>query len=85
MCNLLVHTCRLALVKQARSNGEVQTVHSLLVCIFAMHSLQLPLSGVRERPESAEIYMGVAAPKRKRVEEQQIITEIPKVRCFNLA
>ena len=47
--------------------------------MHASLSAQLPLASVRERPESAEIYMGVAAPKRKRVEDQPVVTEIPKV------
>ncbi|KAF5834052.1 hypothetical protein DUNSADRAFT_9443 [Dunaliella salina] len=63
-------------------NGTVEAVSAsgnLLVNYEGYdETAELPLSGVRERPESAEIYMGVAAPKRKRVEEQQIITEIPK-------
>eukprot|EP00983_Pelagomonas_calceolata_P012168 389329-Pelagomonas_calceolata.AAC.8 len=65
-------------------NGTVEAVSAsgnLLVNYEGYdETTELPLSSVRERPESAEIYMGVAAPKRKRVEEQQVITEIPKVR-----
>mmetsp|Transcript_28047 Transcript_28047/g.75770 ORF Transcript_28047/g.75770 Transcript_28047/m.75770 type:complete len:326 (-) Transcript_28047:669-1646(-) len=63
-------------------NGTVEAVSAsgnLLVNYEGYdETTELPLSSVRERPESAEIYMGVAAPKRKRVEEQQVITEIPK-------
>lgn len=45
-----------------------------------LHCLpQIPLSSVRERPEAVEVYTGVAAPKRKRVEDQPVITEIPAV------
>ncbi len=43
---------------------------------------QVPVASVRERPEKPEIYTGVAAPKRKRVEEQPVITELPKVRAW---
>lgn len=37
------------------------------------------MTGVRERPEAAEVYTGVAAPKRKKVEELPVVAEIPKV------
>jgi hypothetical protein len=30
-------------------------------------------------PEPTEVYQGVAAPKRKRVEDQPVVTEIPQV------
>ncbi len=30
-------------------------------------------------PEVAEVYKGVSAPKRKRVEDQPVLSEIPKV------
>lgn len=42
-----------------------------------MH-LQLPLTSVRERADT-EVYKGVAAPKRKRVEDAPLVDEIPKV------
>eukprot|EP00798_Chlamydomonas_sp_ICE-L_P024528 gene24528-10133_t len=35
-------------------------------------------SNVRPQPETAEVYQGVAAPKRKRVDDQPVVTEIPK-------
>lgn len=41
---------------------------------------QVEASNVRPMPEVAEVYQGVAAPKRKRVEEQPVVTEVPKVR-----
>jgi survival-of-motor-neuron-related-splicing factor 30 len=37
------------------------------------------LASIRPLPEVVEIYQGVAAPKRKRVEEQPQVTEVPKV------
>ena len=40
---------------------------------------QVDLAGIRPTPEVAEVYQGVSAPKRKRVEEQPVVTEIPKV------
>jgi len=39
---------------------------------------EVPPASVRPPPEATEIYKGVAAPKRKRVEEQPVVTEIPK-------
>ena len=41
---------------------------------------QVALLAIRPVPEASEVYQGVAAPKRKRVEEQPVLTEIPKVR-----
>lgn len=39
----------------------------------------MPLSAVRPRKEHDEVgYQAVAAPKRKRVEDEPIVTEIPK-------
>jgi hypothetical protein len=35
---------------------------------------------VRPLPEEEEIYTGVSAPRRKKVDDQPIITEMPKVR-----
>lgn len=42
--------------------------------------VQVDLTGIRPMPELAEVYQGVSAPKRKRVEEQPVVDEIPKVR-----
>lgn len=39
---------------------------------------ELPATQVRPIPEASEVYRGVAAPKRKRVEEEPTVTEIPK-------
>ncbi|GLC35098.1 hypothetical protein PLESTM_000279300 [Pleodorina starrii] len=39
---------------------------------------EVGLTGVRPRPSAEEGYRGVAAPKRKRVEEEPVVTEIPK-------
>ncbi|EFJ51259.1 hypothetical protein VOLCADRAFT_103530 [Volvox carteri f. nagariensis] len=39
---------------------------------------EVGLTGVRPRPSADEGYRGVAAPKRKRVEEEPVVTEIPK-------
>mmetsp|Transcript_21723 Transcript_21723/g.37019 ORF Transcript_21723/g.37019 Transcript_21723/m.37019 type:complete len:325 (-) Transcript_21723:717-1691(-) len=39
---------------------------------------EVTLSSLREPPEVLEVYTGVAAPKRKRVEEQPAVTEMPK-------
>jgi hypothetical protein len=51
-------------------------MHAKLVLL----ALQLPLSSVQERG-ATEVYKGVAAPKRKRVEDAPMVDEIPKV-CF---
>ncbi|KXZ56279.1 hypothetical protein GPECTOR_1g244 [Gonium pectorale] len=39
---------------------------------------EVGLTGIRPRPGADEGYKGVAAPKRKRVEEEPMVTEIPK-------
>ena len=36
-------------------------------------------------PELAEVYQGVSAPKRKRVEEQPVVSEIPKVTVSSIS
>ncbi len=56
------------------------TAKLTLVGVSLSHT-QVTLSSLREKPEEVEVYKGVTAPKRKRVEEQpaQLITEIPKV------
>jgi hypothetical protein len=41
--------------------------------------VQVDLAGIRPMPELTEVYQGVAAPKRKRVEDQPVITEVPQV------
>lgn len=50
---------------------------------FPPHTQLLPES-VRPRHEEAaeEVYKGVAAPKRKRVDDEPEVTEIPKVRVI---
>lgn len=49
------------------------------MCTHVLH-WQVEASNVRPMPEVAEVYQGVAAPKRKRVEEQPVVTGVPKVR-----
>lgn len=48
---------------------------------------QLVAESVRPRveEEGEEVYKGVAAPKRKRVEEEPVVTEIPKARAARAA
>ena len=55
--------------------------HSILSMMLLLTHLcwQVDLTGIRPTPEVAEVYQGVSAPKRKRVEEQPVVTEIPKV------
>ncbi len=39
---------------------------------------------VRPTEEAVEVYTGVAAPKRRRVDEQQITKEMPKVGGYSV-
>ena len=43
---------------------------------------QVAVENVHPPPEAQEVYQGVAAPKRKRVNEQTEVGEMPKVRCW---
>ncbi|KAL6746035.1 hypothetical protein V8C86DRAFT_2956143 [Haematococcus lacustris] len=63
-------------------NARVEgvTAAGLLVVAYegyAEHE-EVPLSAVKERAESEEVYRGVSAPKRKRVEDTPMVVEIPK-------
>jgi hypothetical protein len=42
--------------------------------------VQVPRENVKPPPEALEVYTGVAAPKRKKVEEQPTVSEMPAVR-----
>lgn len=43
--------------------------------------MQVIPANVSPPPEAQEVYQGVAAPRRKRVEEQPTVGEMPKVLC----
>lgn len=48
-------------------------------CPCACLRLQVTLTTIRPRPDDGEGYRGVAAPKRKKVEDAPVLEEIPKV------
>jgi hypothetical protein len=49
---------------------------------LSLPAAQVAATGLRLRTdENSSGYQGVAAPKRKRVEEEPTVDEIPKVRC----
>ena len=39
---------------------------------------EVPVQSIRPMPEMEAVYQGVQAPKRKRVEEAEVVTEVPK-------
>ncbi len=64
--------------------GLAGALASRSLCSLNTHPFphtQVPLLGIRPRPSEEEGYRGVAAPKRKRVEEEPTVVEIPKVRA----
>lgn len=58
--------------------GHCNLPSNLCQCLH----LQVERANIRPAPEKQTVYMGVSAPKRKRVEEEPIVTEMPKVIVF---
>lgn len=56
------------------------TPASMFVVLFEGYgnTEQVAPKQIRPRPDVQEVYKGVAAPKRKRVEDEPVISEIPK-------
>lgn len=64
-----------AVVKAVSETGN-------FLCVFDGYGNEeeVAVANVRPRAEGDAGYTGVAAPKRKRVEEEPVVLEIPKVR-----
>lgn len=63
---------------EAKVDSITATGHFAVVFDGYGNKEELAPSYVRPIPEANEVYRGVAAPKRKRVEEQPVVTELPK-------